>query len=261
MRPCGRNERPNAVQQYTQYTMYTLLLEDDNYYVGRVTGGVDAVLRRYEQHCRGEGEGSAWTRLHRPVKILTTADGTKEDEDRIVERLFKAHGKERVRGGSYSQLELDIPASKGELRERKVRGASDACFKCGRDSHFASDCYARTEVLIAPACARCGRDSHGEAQCYARTAEGGQRLPAKAPPRRARSRSRSPERRAGCSRCGRSSHVAAQCYARSASGGGGGGSRSSGGGGSSGGRGGRAEGGCYRCGRTSHYASECYARL
>jgi predicted GIY-YIG superfamily endonuclease len=253
----------------TQYTLYTLLLEGDKFYVGRVTGGLDAVSRRYEQHCRGEG--SEWTRLHRPLKILATEDGTKEDEDRIVERLFKIHGKERVRGGSFSQVELDIPKNKGELRELKVRGAADACFKCGRDSHFASNCYARTEVLVAPACARCGRDSHGEEQCYAKTAEDGQRLPARAAaaPRRARSRSRSPVRRAGCSKCGRSSHVASQCYARAASGscsggGGGGGSRSSGGGsrsGGGGGRDGRAEGGCYRCGRTSHYASECYARL
>jgi predicted GIY-YIG superfamily endonuclease len=251
------------------YTLYTLLLADGNYYVGRVTGGVDAVHRRFEQHRRGV-EGSAWTTLHRPIRILATEEGNREDEDRIVERLFRAHGRERVRGGSYSQLELDIPKNKGELRELKVRGATDACFKCGRDSHFASDCYARTEVLIAPTCARCGRDSHGEEQCYARATEYGQRLPAAraaAAPRRARSRSRSPERRAGCSRCGRSSHVASQCYARAVSsggssgggGGGGFGSRSSGGSGNRGGR--AAEGRCYRCGRTSHYASECYARL
>ena len=230
-----------------EVTIYTLLLEGGFYYVGRVGGGLEEVQRRFAEHKRETG--SAWTSLHPPLQILSTKLGAPEDEDATVKALWRRHGKDRVRGGSYSQPILDEPQTRGERRELEARGAADACFKCGRASHFSGQCYARSEVQVAPDCARCGRDSHSEAQCYASTHENGQRLQA---PRRARSRSR--ERQpAGCARCGRASHTEAQCYARVSG---------SEGGGSRGGRGGGSSGdGCYRCGRTSHYASECFARL
>jgi hypothetical protein len=42
----------------------------------------------------------------------------------------------------------------------------DRCLKCGRDGHWASQCYARTSVIV---CYRCGREGHIAPQCYART--------------------------------------------------------------------------------------------
>ena len=226
-------------------TIYTLALEGGFFYVGRVWGGMGEVRRRFEEHKRETG--SAWTALHKPLRIMNTEVGIPEDEDATVKDLWKIYGKDKVRGGSYSQPVLDEPRSRGERREVEARNAADACFRCGHSSHFSNQCYARSEVQVAPDCARCGRDSHSEEQCYATTHENGQRLRA---PQRARSRSR--ERSSGCARCGRTSHTEAQCYAR-VSGSNGGGSRGGGGGGGG--------DGCYRCGRTSHYASECYARL
>ena len=106
-------------------------------------------------------------------------------------------------------------------RERlHERNEGRACARCGRDSHSAVGCYARTHLngttleepprtapppapsLIRPprerprerddgsACFRCGRDSHWAAGCYARTHADGTRLadpPRTAAPARTRS--------------------------------------------------------------------------
>jgi ribosomal protein L37E len=53
------------------------------------------------------------------------------------------------------------------------------CFRCGRDSHFAKDCYASTVVsysIHSSSCYRCGRDSHFVKDCYARTDKYGNRI-------------------------------------------------------------------------------------
>ncbi len=51
------------------------------------------------------------------------------------------------------------------------------CFKCGRDSHYASECYAKTpkknyyktKQSKSPTCYRCGRVGHYSSECYAKT--------------------------------------------------------------------------------------------
>jgi cellular nucleic acid-binding protein len=53
------------------------------------------------------------------------------------------------------------------------------CFRCGRTSHFAKDCYASTVVshsIRSSSCFRCGRDSHFVKDCYARTDKYGNRI-------------------------------------------------------------------------------------
>lgn len=91
------------------YYVYTLLLEEDCYYVG-VTAYKDAV-RRFEQHCAGTG--SNWTRLHKPISILEVKNVgyCKQSsacliENEVTRECIKTYGIENVRGGDLCYLDI-----------------------------------------------------------------------------------------------------------------------------------------------------------
>jgi len=50
------------------------------------------------------------------------------------------YGIENVRGGSYSREHLSCD-DEAALKKELI-GASDSCFRCGRNNHFVSNCYA-----------------------------------------------------------------------------------------------------------------------
>ena len=82
--------------------LYTLQLQDGKYYVGK-SSDPDA---RYLQH--KNGTGAAWTKKYKPVKLLDTKLITSEyDETNLTKDFIKKYGIENVRGGPYTQLELD----------------------------------------------------------------------------------------------------------------------------------------------------------
>jgi len=83
--------------------VYTLLLEGDSYYVGWSS----AVETRIAQHFLGGG--SKWTMLHKPVRVLACVSGDTTLENVITISLMCQYGWERVRGGSWCQLNLDGP--------------------------------------------------------------------------------------------------------------------------------------------------------
>ncbi len=83
--------------------MYTLKLQNDCYYVGWSA----AVDTRIAQHFLGNG--SKWTTLHRPVRVLSVVPGDKLMENATTIALMCEHGWECVRGGPYCQAHLDGP--------------------------------------------------------------------------------------------------------------------------------------------------------
>ena len=87
--------------QYSSLSLvYTLKLENDCYYVGYS----ENLNRRLYQHFNGEG--SKWCKLHKPIELHSVMIGGKNEESVETLRLMEVHGKDNVRGGSYTRTEL-----------------------------------------------------------------------------------------------------------------------------------------------------------
>jgi len=124
--------------------VYVLELKNGKYYVG-VTDNVD---KRFAQHLTGDG-GAAWTKLHEPIKIIEERISTSLfDEEKVTKDYMLKYGIENVRGGPYSAVELD--SAKLESLEQSIWSATDSCMRCGRTSHFISNCYAKATVTGRP---------------------------------------------------------------------------------------------------------------
>jgi hypothetical protein len=153
-----------------------LQLEGDRYYVGHTTN----IRLRIQRHF--EGDGSGWTALHRPKVIVELQPGAGLPEETYTTlKYMRRHGWENVRGGPHVQVHMTRPPH--ELEPRM------SCFRC-RGPHLRRDCPAVQETATVqsssspyfpprpPCCSRCGRNTHTAAQCYAKTDLGGGLLPA-----------------------------------------------------------------------------------
>lgn len=162
-------------------SIYVLRLEGGRYYVGKSTN----VLKRYEEHV--DGHGSAWTRRYPPILLEKTIHNAGPfDEDKVTKEYMAKHGIDRVRGGSYVSEVLD--AVQIDALQREIRGATDACTRCGSKGHFVRDCRApsaaagvpsaatRASSASAATCYTCGRPGHYASSCYARTTIDGEEL-------------------------------------------------------------------------------------
>jgi predicted GIY-YIG superfamily endonuclease len=114
-------------------TIYTLELENGKYYVGLSNNPE----RRIERHMNGNG--SEWTKLYKPIKILDTHEKQSNfDEDNTTKQMMMKYGIENVRGGSYCKIELEEWQIKS--LECEFKNVSNVCYKCGKSSHYAFDC-------------------------------------------------------------------------------------------------------------------------
>ncbi|ETI40842.1 hypothetical protein L914_13298 [Phytophthora nicotianae] len=254
-------------------TIYVLALVEGKFYVGKTArANVD---ERLEEH--KSGKGSAWTRLYRPLRIAETIRNADPfDEDKFTKKWMLKYGIENVRGGSYSRVDLtpgDIDALSRQLRgstdqcfvcgskshfaaqcpDKKAGVAADddaeaalECLRCGRDSHTAESCYAKSHANGSNWCLRCGREGHGEASCYAKThavlgeiIEPGEEESVGGGDDVDSLSGEEEEEMLECLRCGRDGHTSDSCYAKTHANG---------------------EMWCLRCGREGHDQQSCYAK-
>jgi predicted GIY-YIG superfamily endonuclease len=165
--------------------VYALKLKNGKYYVGKS----DNIEQRLQDHF--SGSGSAWTREHKPLKVMEVRKNVSRfEEDKMTKEYMEKYGIDNVRGGAYTQIEL--PEESVECLQREIRGTTDVCFRCNRPGHWASQCWARTIEVWG--CNYC--DAEFDTKAHAERHE------------------RSCRRPNNCYRCGRSGHWANQCYAR-----------------------------------------------
>ena len=120
-------------------TVYVLALTCGKYYVGKTTN----LARRTQEHFAGHG--SAWTMKYPPLHIAQEIPNCDAfDEDKYVKLYMYRHGLDAVRGGAYSNLRLT--AVQRETLQKEIWAATGKCVRCGRDSHFENDCFARADV-------------------------------------------------------------------------------------------------------------------
>lgn len=119
--------------------VYVLRLEGGNYYVGKS----DNVMNRYQQHLNGSG--SAWTRKHKPLALEKIHENVSPfQEDSITKEYMLKYGIDKVRGGSYCEIQLSD--FHREALNMEIWQAKDLCSQCGRKGHWVKDCRATTDV-------------------------------------------------------------------------------------------------------------------
>ena len=119
--------------------IYIIKLEKSKYYIGKTRN----IEKRWEEHLTGNGSG--WTKKYKPMSLITTIKSTSQfDEDKYVKEYMAKYGIDNVRGGTYSNIVLD--ANSIAVLEKEIWHSKNLCTRCGRDSHYIKECYAKTDV-------------------------------------------------------------------------------------------------------------------
>ncbi len=229
--------------------IYILKLQDNNYYVGKTKD----VHKRFQEHI--SGNGSSWTKKYKPIKIVKVIKNCSPfEEDKQVKELMSIHGIDKVRGGSYTKIDL-LQEEKDTL-QKEIWAAKDLCTRCGNSNHFIKDCYAINDInnnkiedkeIVVWICEHCNKEFEDMTKCEKHETICKQKSNKKC-----------------CKRCGRQNHNDNNCYATT-----------------------HIDGyeldeitdsddecslvldiventikqinTCFRCGREGHYANNCYA--
>jgi hypothetical protein len=120
--------------------IYVLEQTDNKYYVGK---SIDVQIR-FGEHVAGTG--AAWTKKYKPIRILNVyQDASTWDEDRVFKSMVAIHGIDNVRGAAYTSITLT------DEQRRQIQtdiwAATDKCTRCGRESHFITNCYAKSDIF------------------------------------------------------------------------------------------------------------------
>lgn len=170
--------------------VYVLELADRCFYVGVTEKSLKA---RFDEHALTSDKGAAWTRRHRPVRILDAFVETgPHDENVKTKELMSEHGIDRVRGGSYTMINLSLEDRRALQRELEDVGGK--CRGCGKTGHFVAQCPTRRTKTARSM-------SHGFSHSSYRSP---------APPRK---RAKTYKSKAYCTICYRTTHTARDCYA------------------------------------------------
>ena len=119
--------------------IYILELENGKYYVGK-TNNLDKRLNQHKY-----GFGSEWTKKYKFIKLIEIINSESNfDEDKYTKIYMDKFGIDNVRGGSYNKIELTNNQKENLMAE--LRTSNNVCYRCGRNSHFIKNCYAKTDL-------------------------------------------------------------------------------------------------------------------
>ena len=142
-------------------TIYTLELENNKYYVGRSNIPKQRIIKHFQE------AGSEWTRLHKPINVLSQINGDEFDEEKYTLIAMEKYGIDNVRGGSYCKINLTQHDKDKALQT--IRSIRDKCYKCGKKGHFAKDCSNHKPIIDEPEyeeyCNKCGWNHYAKNEC------------------------------------------------------------------------------------------------
>lgn len=157
-----------------QYTIYTLLLENGKYYVGKTLNPDKRIMDHFE------GNGSVWTTIHKPLEIVSVIQGDDYDEEKYTLIAMEKYGIDNVRGGSYCQA--NITKQEKDKILHIIRSNTNKCFECGEEGHFSKNCKSKGNNSVI--CYKCSGRGHYANACKSNL---------------------------GCYKCGRKGHYAKDC--------------------------------------------------
>lgn len=138
------------------------ILECKSY--GKIYVGLTSNLeKRFQEHVNGNG--SIWTKKYGVEKLLFHINGDEFDELAMTLRMMKTYGMDNVRGSTYSSETLSWE------EHLQIFGhfwfMDHKCRICGLLSHPTHSC--NSDRTFDGCCLACGRTSHGANQCYAKS--------------------------------------------------------------------------------------------
>ena len=139
---CNKRHKPMSS---AKAGVYVLGDEKGRMYVGK-SQDVD---RRVEQHLAGEGTQFLTGNDVRRLKVGETGsevDLESWERNETLARMYK-HGVANVRGWMFTSIRLS--AEQEEQAFGQICEKYDLCRQCGRDTHFADKCFARSRAFWA----------------------------------------------------------------------------------------------------------------